>query len=157
MTSDAIAASAHSEGMVSTADRLNGLLVGELARRTGASTRSLRYYEQRGLINAHRDHNGYRRYDHDVVQVVNNLRRLLSAGLSIDDIHQFGSCVRAPDLDATPCASALEVYEQRLRTLDAKINTLNHLRGKLAEHAERLRRDLHLDPNESPDQSLPAP
>jgi DNA-binding transcriptional MerR regulator len=128
--------------MGSTADRQDGLRIGELSRRTGASTRSLRYYEQRGLIAAHRDHNGYRRYDHDVVHVVNNLRRLLSAGLSIDDIHQFGSCVRAPELDATPCVSALEVYEQRLRTLDTKIATLNHLRANLAEHAEHLRRTL---------------
>ncbi|OZM75230.1 MerR family transcriptional regulator [Amycolatopsis antarctica] len=116
--------------------------IGELSRQTGTSTRSLRYYEQRGLITAHRDHNGYRRYDHDVIHVVKNLRRLLGAGLSIDDIHQFGTCVRALDLDATPCASALEVYEQRLRTLDTKIDTLNHLRANLAEHTKDLRQRL---------------
>ena len=129
--------------MASTADRHDGLRIGELARRTGASTRSLRHYEQRGLITAHRDHNGYRRYDPDVVHVVHNLRRLLGAGLSIDDIHQFGSCVLAPDLDASPCASALEVYEHRLRTLDTRITTLSHLRATLAEHTERLRQALH--------------
>jgi DNA-binding transcriptional MerR regulator len=134
----------HSDDMVPTAHCPDGLRIGELARRTATSTRSLRYYEQRGLITAHRDHNGYRRYDHNIVNVVNNLRHLLSAGLSIDDIHQFGSCVRSPDLDAAPCMSALKVYEQRLQTLDTKIATLNHLRANLAEQAERLRRELRV-------------
>ncbi|WET76759.1 MerR family transcriptional regulator [Amycolatopsis sp. QT-25] len=125
--------------MVSTASHHEGLRIGQLSRATGASTRSLRHYEQRGLINAHRDHNGYRRYDASVIQVVHNVRRLLSAGLSIDDIHQFGSCVRALDLDASPCVSALEIYQQRLRTLDARITALNHLRANLAEQTDQLR------------------
>jgi DNA-binding transcriptional MerR regulator len=132
------------DGMDPAADHHDGLRIGEVARRTTTSTRSLRYYEQRGLITAQRDHNGYRRYHHDVVNVVNNLRHLLSAGLSIDDINKFGSCVRSPDLDASPCTSALEVYEQRLQTLDTKIATLNHLRANLAEQAERLRRELRV-------------
>lgn len=130
----------HSEGMVP--DHREGLLIGELARRTGTSTRSLRYYEQQGLIAADRDRNGYRRYTEDVVNVVTNLRRLLDAGLSVDDINQFGHCVRASNLDAAPCSSALEVYERRLQRLDTKIATLNHLRANLAEQAERLRGEL---------------
>lgn len=122
----------------------DGLRIGELARRTATSTRSLRYYEQRGLITADREHNGYRRYAPDVVNMVNNIRLLLNAGLSIDDIRQFGSCVRSPDLDATPCAAALEVYEQRLTTLRTKIDTLEHLHATLAEHTERLRAQLRV-------------
>ena len=129
--------------MALPADRRDGLRIGELARRTNTSTRSLRYYEQRGLITAERDPNGYRRYPLETVQVVANLRRLLDAGLSTDDIHQFGSCVRAPDLDATPCTSGLEIYERRLEALDTKIATLNHLRSALAEQAERLRLNAH--------------
>ncbi|QGK72322.1 MerR family transcriptional regulator [Allosaccharopolyspora coralli] len=113
--------------------------IGELARRTGVSTRSLRYYEQRGLLTARRDHNGYRRYSTDAVDLVLNLRRLLKSGLSVADVHRFGSCVASPDLDSTPCVPALAVYEQRLRTLDEQIATLTHLRHNLAAHTEHLR------------------
>lgn len=113
--------------------------IGELARRTGASARSLRYYEQRGLLTSHRDQNGYRRYRSDVVDLVVNLRRLLGAGLSVADIQRFGSCFSSPDLGSSPCTSALEVYEQRLRVLDDQIATLTHVRSNLAAQAERLR------------------
>ena len=117
----------------------DGIRIGELAQRTGVSARSLRYYEQRGLLTSHRDRNGYRRYSNDVVQLVSNLRRLLGVGLSVADIQQFGSCVTSPDLGSSPCAPALEVYEQRLRTLDDRIAILTHLRSNLAAQAERLR------------------
>jgi len=37
--------------------------IGELARRAGASARSIRYYEEQGLLLARRQANGYREYD----------------------------------------------------------------------------------------------
>ncbi|HVW43106.1 MAG TPA: MerR family transcriptional regulator [Amycolatopsis sp.] len=113
--------------------------IGELARRTGVSARSLRYYEQHGLLTSRRDRNGHRRYSEDVVHLVVNLRRLLSAGLSMADVQQFGSCLASPDLGPSPCAAALEVYEQRIRALDDRIGTLTQLRGNLAAQAEHLR------------------
>jgi deazaflavin-dependent oxidoreductase (nitroreductase family) len=116
-----------------------GMRIGELARRTGVSTRSLRYYEKRGLLVSHRDRNGYRRYRDDVVPLVINLRRLFGAGLSVEDVRQFGSCLATADLDASPCAPALDVHEQRLRVLDDRIAALTHLRNGLAAQAARLR------------------
>ncbi|TDC47916.1 MerR family transcriptional regulator [Actinomadura sp. KC345] len=113
--------------------------IGELARRTGASPRSLRYYEQRGLLTSRRDRNGYRRYDEAAVQLVNNLRHLLGAGLSVADVREFGSCLASPDLESSPCAPALEVYERRLRTLDERIAALTHVRRDLAAQTEHLR------------------
>jgi len=117
----------------------SGLLIGELAQRTGASTRSLRYYQQRGLLTASRDRNGYRRYHTEAVDLVTNLRRLLGAGLSVTDIQQFGNCLTSPALEQNPCAPALAVYEQRLRTLDDQIATLTHVRNNLAAQTEYLR------------------
>ncbi|TDV38576.1 MerR family transcriptional regulator [Actinophytocola oryzae] len=128
--------------MTPAADHRDGLRIGELSRRTATSARSLRYYEQRGLITADREQNGYRRYGPDVVNVVNNIRVLLSAGLSVDDIDQFGSCVRSPDLNAAPCTAALDIYEQRLTTLRTKIDALEHLHATLVEHTSRLRAQL---------------
>ncbi|TDC98132.1 MerR family transcriptional regulator [Actinomadura sp. 7K507] len=113
--------------------------IGELARRTGVSTRSLRYYEERGLLASRRDRNGYRRYGDEAVVLVNNLRHLLGAGLSVENVREFGSCLASPDLGSSPCAPALEVYEQRLRVLDERIAALAHVRSDLAAQAEHLR------------------
>jgi DNA-binding transcriptional MerR regulator len=118
---------------------MTGMLIGELVERTGVSARSLRYYEQRGLLTSRRDHNGYRRYDDGVVPLVVNLRGLFEAGLSVEDIRRFGSCVADRDLGASPCVAALDVYEERLRTLDDLIDTLTQRRDHLAEQAEHLR------------------
>ena len=54
--------------------------IGELAERTGVSTRLLRYYGEQGLLAASRDGNGYRCYDEDAVVRVRQIRRLLARG-----------------------------------------------------------------------------
>ncbi len=58
--------------------------IGELARRTGASARSLRYYERRGLIVSARLANDYRDFDGVQVERVRAIQFYLGLGLSID-------------------------------------------------------------------------
>jgi DNA-binding transcriptional MerR regulator len=55
--------------------------IGELAERTGVSTRMLRYYEEQHLLAAERSPNGYRRYAPADVERVGRIRSLLAAGL----------------------------------------------------------------------------
>ena len=56
------------------------MLIGELATRAGTSARTLRYYEQQGLLRASRDARGYRMYDDAEVRVAHEIRTLLAAG-----------------------------------------------------------------------------
>jgi DNA-binding transcriptional MerR regulator len=56
--------------------------IGELSDRTGASPRSLRYYEQMGLLTPGRCVNGYRSYEASDVTRVWQIRWLFDAGLS---------------------------------------------------------------------------
>lgn len=55
--------------------------IGELSELTGASVRSLRYYEQQGLLASERRNNGYREYSDNAVATVETIRALLSLGL----------------------------------------------------------------------------
>jgi DNA-binding transcriptional MerR regulator len=55
--------------------------IGELSERTGASPRSLRYYEQQGLLTSQRQSNGYREYGPNAVAMVETIRSLLDIGL----------------------------------------------------------------------------
>ena len=57
--------------------------IGELAQRTGTTTRALRYYEQQGLVDSQRQHNGYRDYDQAAIMRVRNIRMLLDIGLGL--------------------------------------------------------------------------
>ncbi|MFD0274349.1 MerR family transcriptional regulator [Kitasatospora sp. NPDC127111] len=56
--------------------------IGELARRTGVSTRALRYYEEQGLLSPERRPSGYREYGEGDVRTVHGIRTLLAAGLN---------------------------------------------------------------------------
>lgn len=116
--------------------------IGELSRLTGASPRSLRHYEERGLIRSARRDNGYRDYSEDALLVVRNIRTLLAAGLTLADIGQVGECLFTQDLSQTEvCDHVLELYRHRIATveahLDASADTRDRLRAELDSLQER--------------------
>ncbi|AZS86842.1 MerR family transcriptional regulator [Streptomyces griseoviridis] len=78
--------------------------IGELARRTGVSERSLRYYESKGLLAADRTPGGHRDYPEAAVDRVIRIQELFAAGLHSGPIAQLLPCLR--DADGGPAATA---------------------------------------------------
>ncbi|MEU8996719.1 MerR family transcriptional regulator [Streptomyces caniferus] len=113
--------------------------IGELARRTGVSTRALRYYEQRGLLRAQRDANGYRRYDdEEAVELVGRIRELLATGLNTDDIRALLPCAQGgPGL--MPCALSSGIVERQMAQLEAEMADLTRRRAALGAYAQVMR------------------
>jgi DNA-binding transcriptional MerR regulator len=113
------------------------MLIGELATRAGTSARTLRYYEQHGLVRAQRDPHGYRRYDEAELQVVLEIRALLAAGFGLDDIRPFVACLRAGNSAGHVCPDSVAVLRRKLAEVDAYLDQLTdvreRLRGQLAE------------------------
>ncbi|MQA87670.1 MAG: MerR family transcriptional regulator [Streptosporangiales bacterium] len=120
------------------------MYIGELARRTGVSTRSLRYYEEKGLLRPARLTNGYRTYDADAIGRVRHIRQMLSSGLGVDDIRLLVSCLGRPPRDGEKCPDIVRLYEAKLAEIDAGIAELRALRAeveiRLAELATRRER-----------------
>jgi len=67
--------------------------IGELAVRTGASVRSLRYYEQQNLLASERSRSGQRHFPDSAVDRVALIRQLHAAGLSSKSILELLPCV----------------------------------------------------------------
>lgn len=92
--------------------------IGELARRTGVSERSLRYYEQQGLLVADRTPGGQREYPDQAVDRVVRIQELFAAGLHSKKIARLLPCMRdadgGPSEIATP-ALAAELAAERDR------------------------------------------
>lgn len=89
--------------------------IGELASRTGASPRSLRYYEQRGLLRSQRGAGGHRSYDEADIAQIEFIRGLLAAGLSTGVIGEIlRSCDRAPGNGASLSTTMLREERERL-------------------------------------------
>jgi DNA-binding transcriptional MerR regulator len=80
------------------------LRIGELAGRTGVSERSLRYYEQQGLLAADRTPGGQRDYPEQAVDRVIRIQELFAAGLHSTKIARLLPCMR--DADGGPAEIA---------------------------------------------------
>ncbi|MET9862660.1 MerR family transcriptional regulator [Streptomyces smyrnaeus] len=100
------------------------MLIGELARRTGTTTRLLRHYEKTGLLRSDRCENGYRTYDATAVQTVRHIRALLAAGLPTRVIRQVLPCATDP-ATVLPCPGVLEVLRTQLDILDERAEELD--------------------------------
>ncbi|MFD2333323.1 MerR family transcriptional regulator [Cohnella sp. GCM10020058] len=111
--------------------------IGELSRRTGASIRSLRYYEAQGLIAPLREANGYREYSPLAEEQVRTIRFYLQLGLTTEQIAGFLNCVLSrPE---TFCTEVLPVYESKLSDLEAQIAQLTRIRDNLVDRISSFR------------------
>ncbi|MEV0001897.1 MerR family transcriptional regulator [Micromonospora sp. NPDC050980] len=72
--------------------------IGELSARTGVSARSIRYYEQQGLLAAVRTASGQRVFTESAVERVRLIQRLFSAGLSSRRMVELLPCVTNPEI-----------------------------------------------------------
>jgi DNA-binding transcriptional MerR regulator len=85
---------------------LGVLRIGELADRTGVSPRSLRYYEEQGLLVSTRSAGGHRTYAETAVDRVIRIQELYAAGLNSAKISEVLPCMRdadgGPNEQATP-------------------------------------------------------
>ncbi|MEV0616700.1 MerR family transcriptional regulator [Nonomuraea sp. NPDC050404] len=105
--------------------------IGELASRTGVSVRSLRYYEEQGLLASTRSSSGQRHYTaHDVDRVA-FIQRLYTAGLSSRTIAELLPCVETPSPENSD--AALERMEQERDRLSEHIIDLVRTRDALDE------------------------
>jgi len=105
--------------------------VGELAKRTGVSVRTLHYYEEIGLLTpSGRSQAGHRLYGADDIVRLQQIRSLRQLGFSLDEI---GDCLRRPDF------SPLHVIELHMTQLSEQIALQSQLRDRLAAIAITLR------------------
>ncbi|MCX4988343.1 MULTISPECIES: MerR family transcriptional regulator [unclassified Streptomyces] len=122
--------------------------IGELAERAGTTTRTLRYYESRGLLPARRGENGYRTYDEHDLRLLRQIRTLQDFGFDLEETRPFVECLRAGHPEGDSCPASLDVYRRKLGELDGLIDELRSVRAQVGEQlarAERARDELAAD------------
>jgi len=107
------------------------MLIGELAERAGTSTRTLRYYEQHGLVLPSRSANGYRVYDEAELRVVHEIRTLLAVGFGLEDIRPFVACLRAGNSSGDVCPDSVAVLRRKLAEVNALIERMSGVRDHI--------------------------
>lgn len=109
--------------------------IGQLSEATGASPRSLRYYEEQNLLTSTRSSSGQRIYKHEALERVALIRYLFQAGLCSSTIAEILPCMADPT-SQTPLlrerlvserakiSAQVEAMEQTLKAMDAVLGNL---------------------------------
>ena len=106
------------------------MLIGEMASAAGMTPKTLRFYEEQGLLPpARRSANGYRQYSDDTLARLDFIARGRAAGLSLSQIRNILAVSEPGD---APCAHVKDVLAGQLAELDLKIAELTTLRAGVA-------------------------
>jgi DNA-binding transcriptional MerR regulator len=106
------------------------LSIGLVARRTGASVPTIRYYEEIGLLPpAARTHSGQRSYGEAAVRRLAFIRRCRDFGFSIEQVRELVDLVDQPE---RPCTEARDIAARHLAALRGKLAELQALEANLA-------------------------
>src|SRR5690348_7791587 len=113
--------------------------IGELSRRAGISTRLLRYYESRGLIEPDRAANGYRDYPEEAVAHIEQIRSLVASGLSTRIVRAIIPMLRGETLEETPSGDLISLFAAELESLDVRIACLSYNREAVRSYLDHAR------------------
>ncbi|BCQ29452.1 MerR family transcriptional regulator (plasmid) [Caballeronia sp. NK8] len=108
------------------------LTIGQLSQLTGASVRSLRHYDEHGLLASVRASNGYRMFPEKAVTQVKQIQRMIATGFTIDDIRGFPDCMLLIE-GARSCDQITEVQRIRLEAIERQIADLEKRRARLVK------------------------
>lgn len=119
--------------------------IGEAARLAGISARSLRHYEDKGLLTPQRDELGYRTYTLVDVEAARGVRALIAAGLSTDEIARIAPCLSWEGGVSALCPRSVRALREKMERIDESIAALQVARsaiGRIVDSARPAGADL---------------
>ena len=115
---------------------------GGLAKATGVSPDTIRYYERIGVLpRASRTESGYRVYPASAVERVLVVQRALRIGFTLAELAEV---LKARDAGGAPCRRVYQLAQDKLKSIAADIETLKrterYLKKVLSDWEERIQR-----------------
>lgn len=117
--------------------------IGELAKRSGLSAHTIRYYERIGLLPyAFRDQSGQRDYDTDILAWIEFLNRLKTTGMPVRQMLRYAALRERGDATEMERCDLLVEHRQNVRAHVAALqNSLQVLDVKIAGYASAFKKD----------------
>lgn len=103
--------------------------IGDVARLSGLPAKTIRYYEDIGLVDPLRSGNGYRAFRESDLNKLNFLGRARSLGFSIEDCRALLALYQDR---SRASADVKRVATEHLERIDAKIKELIEMRNTVA-------------------------
>ncbi len=117
--------------------------IGELATELGINPKTIRYYEEIGLLpRAKRTDNGYRLYGDADRERLHFISKAKAVGLTLEEIGQILALRRT---GAPPCEHVVGLLDHKLRAVEEQLRTLSDFRTELLTLREEARQTRHTD------------
>ena len=116
-----------------------GLSIREVCERSGLSARTVRYYEELGLLPGVRRRAGGRRvYGADELDRLRFITRLKALGLALEEIGELNAVHAIAGSTRAMLARLDELLARRLQELDARISDLDSLRDQIRKYRDHV-------------------
>jgi len=126
--------------MTSSAEKRDVYSIGELARMVNLSQRTIRYYEEIGLLQSvRRIETGKRVYTDDDVRRLKFINRLKVLGLSLAEMVKLEKIYRTQRNNREVIPKLLAILDERAVQIDDRISQLVALKNEIREYQGRLR------------------
>ncbi len=118
--------------------------IGELAKLLEMSTRTIRYYEELGLLNSvKRVENGRRIYTDDDVRRLKLIKRLKILGLTLSEMHELESIWQIHKTNDIVLRRLLEILDSHIGRIDDRIKDLEILKNEIIEYQNRIKNKIN--------------
>jgi DNA-binding transcriptional MerR regulator len=113
--------------------------IGEIAQKLEMSQRTIRYYEEIGLLNSIKRIEGGRRVYTDVdLRRLKLIKRLKIMGMTLSEMQELEAMWTIEKSNEKVLKRLLELLENHLKRLDDRIADLDILRNEITEYQERI-------------------
>ena len=117
--------------------------IGELASRVGLTERTIRYYEELGLLESvKRLDGGVRVYTDDDVRRLRYIRKLKTLGLTLQEMLELEQMYQGHRSNRAVLPRLMELLDAHLETLNERLNELGALRDDIRSYREHVARRL---------------
>ena len=120
-----------------------GLSIGQVARQVGFTTRTIRYYEDIGLLaSVRRVESGRRVYTDEDVRRLKFIKRLKLLGLSLDEMKELEELYLTYRSNDLVLPRLLELLERHLGSIESRIEQLRILKRDIEAYRDHIRSKL---------------
>lgn len=114
--------------------------IGQAAKRTGLSVKTIHYYESIGLVIANRKNNGYRDYEEALVHKLAFVQRARGLGFAIDECRALLSLYEDR---SRASKDVLDIAQLKLKDIERKLQDLHSLHDTLSHLVNACHGDEH--------------
>lgn len=119
------------------------MTIGDLSKLLDLSPRTIRYYEEIGLLEtAKRTEGGKRMYSEDDFRRLRFIKKLKILGLTLAEMHEVDAMYKIHRKNSKVFPRIIELFDNHRKEIDRRIEELSLLKSEIEEFQDRVREKL---------------